>query len=182
MEAACPSVWASTPIAVLEPLPAKNMLNDDSSKACATAHDGLSSRNYRRAHSPLDESRSMRMSVRLSRSVFLALAFGAAQWPCTLPAQRAESGARARAAARTYREHNEAEIINEFAALLALPNLATDSANIRRNADLLVQMLEHRGFRNTRLLTVPGGPPAVYGELPSPGATRTLVLYAHYDG
>src|SRR5207302_5727045 len=32
------------------------------------------------------------------------------------------------------------------------------------------------------LLTVPGGPPAVYGELPSPGATRTLVLYAHYDG
>ena len=29
---------------------------------------------------------------------------------------------------------------------------------------------------------MPGGPPAVYGELPAPGATRTLVLYAHYDG
>jgi acetylornithine deacetylase/succinyl-diaminopimelate desuccinylase-like protein len=29
---------------------------------------------------------------------------------------------------------------------------------------------------------VPGAPPAVYGELPAPGATRTLVLYAHYDG
>jgi acetylornithine deacetylase/succinyl-diaminopimelate desuccinylase-like protein len=124
----------------------------------------------------------MPMSVRLSRSVFLTLVIGAAQWPCTLPAQRAEGGARARAAARAYREHNEAAIINEFAMLLAIPNLASDSANIRRNADLLVQMLERRGFRNTRLLTVPGGPPAVYGELPSPGATRTLVLYAHYDG
>jgi len=124
----------------------------------------------------------MRMTVRLSRSVFLALGVAAAQWPRALPAQRAVSGARARASARAYREHNEAQIISEFATLLAVPNLATDSANIRRNADLLVQMLERRGFRNTRLLSVPGGPPAVYGELPSPGATRTLVLYAHYDG
>jgi acetylornithine deacetylase/succinyl-diaminopimelate desuccinylase-like protein len=91
-------------------------------------------------------------------------------------------GTRARAAARTYREHNEATIVNEFATLLALPNLASDSVNIRRNAELLVQMLEQRGFRNTRLLTVSNAPPAVYGELAAPGATRTLVLYAHYDG
>jgi acetylornithine deacetylase/succinyl-diaminopimelate desuccinylase-like protein len=43
-------------------------------------------------------------------------------------------------------------------------------------------MLNKRGFSNRQLLTVPGGPPVVYAELPSPGATRTLVLYAHYDG
>jgi acetylornithine deacetylase/succinyl-diaminopimelate desuccinylase-like protein len=92
------------------------------------------------------------------------------------------NGARVRAATRAYREHNEAAIVGEFARLLAVPNLASDSANIRRNADLLIQMLQRRGFRDTRLLTVPGGPPAVYGELPAPNANRTLVLYAHYDG
>ncbi|MGH9760483.1 MAG: M20/M25/M40 family metallo-hydrolase, partial [Blastocatellia bacterium] len=34
----------------------------------------------------------------------------------------------------------------------------------------------------TRLLEVEGVPPVVYGELPSPGATRTITFYAHYDG
>jgi len=97
-------------------------------------------------------------------------------------AQRSDIGHSARAAARAYREHNEATIVREFAALLAVPNLASDSANIRRNADLLVSMLQKRGFRGTRLLAVPNAPPAVYGELDAPGASRTLVLYAHYDG
>ncbi|HEX9483702.1 MAG TPA: M20/M25/M40 family metallo-hydrolase [Gemmatimonadaceae bacterium] len=91
-------------------------------------------------------------------------------------------GVAARAAARTYREKNEGAIVTEFAELLSLPNLASDSTNIRRNANHLLGMLGKRGFVNTRLLTVPNAPPAVYGELPAPGASRTLVLYAHYDG
>jgi len=99
-----------------------------------------------------------------------------------LPAQSPTTGVAARASAREYRQHNEAEILDEFAGLLAIPNLASDSVGIRRNADHLLQMLGKRGFTNTRLLTVPGGPPAVYGELPAPGAKRTLALYAHYDG
>ena len=99
-----------------------------------------------------------------------------------LPAQRPTTGVAARASARDYRQRNESEILGEFAGLLALPNLASDSVGIRRNADHLLQMLARRGFTNTRLLTVPGGPPAVYGELPAAGAKRTLVLYAHYDG
>ena len=97
-------------------------------------------------------------------------------------AQSVTTGAGARAAARTYREANESQLLTEFTELLAIPNLASDSVNIRRNADYLVKMLAKRGFTNTRLLTVPGGPPAVYGELPAAGAARTLVLYAHYDG
>ena len=88
----------------------------------------------------------------------------------------------ARDSARAYRVRNEAAIVGEFAILLSIPNLATDSAQITRNADTLVAMLVRRGFKNARKLTVPGGPPAVYGELSAPGATRTLVLYAHYDG
>ncbi|HEY6218976.1 MAG TPA: M20/M25/M40 family metallo-hydrolase [Gemmatimonadaceae bacterium] len=91
-------------------------------------------------------------------------------------------GAAARTAARDYRLAHESEILAEFSQLLALPNLASDSVGIRRNADFLIEMLKKRGFSNTQLLTVPGGPPAVYGELPAAGATKTLILYAHYDG
>lgn len=97
-------------------------------------------------------------------------------------AQAPVSGAVARQAARIYREQHEGAILTEFAELLSLPNLATDSVNIRRNADHLLRMLGSRGFTNTKLLTVPGGPPAVYGEFLQPGATKTLILYAHYDG
>jgi acetylornithine deacetylase/succinyl-diaminopimelate desuccinylase-like protein len=43
-------------------------------------------------------------------------------------------------------------------------------------------MLERRGV-TARLLESPtGGPPAVFGELRTPGAVQTIVLYAHYDG
>ncbi len=99
-----------------------------------------------------------------------------------LQAQPDMTGAAAREAARVYREQHEGAILTEFAALLSLPNLASDSVNIRRNANHLIGMLNARGFTNTKLLTVPGGPPAVYGELLQPGAIKTLVLYAHYDG
>ena len=102
-------------------------------------------------------------------------------YPASLRAQ-SDPIVAARDSARAYRTRNEAAIVREFASLLAIPNLATDSAEITRNADTLVAMLTRRGFKNAQKLTVPGGPPAVYAELPAPGATRTLVLYAHYDG
>ena len=117
-----------------------------------------------------------------SRRRIALLALAAAFTAPELASPQATPGTRARAAARDYRMHNEAAILREFAALLAVPNLASDAASIRHNADLLLEMLGKRGFRNTRLLAVPGAPAAVYGELPAPGATRTLVLYAHYDG
>jgi acetylornithine deacetylase/succinyl-diaminopimelate desuccinylase-like protein len=84
-------------------------------------------------------------------------------------------------AARQYRQQHEHEIIAEFNQLLALPNVASDTPNIRRNATLISQMLERRGVP-TRLLEVPDAPPVVFGEINTPGATRTLIFYAHYDG
>jgi acetylornithine deacetylase/succinyl-diaminopimelate desuccinylase-like protein len=87
-----------------------------------------------------------------------------------------------RATIDAYRAAHEAETLREFRDLLAIPNLASDSTNIRRNAAAVQAMLAKRGI-TTRLLESPtGGPPAVYGELRVPGATRTVVLYAHYDG
>jgi acetylornithine deacetylase/succinyl-diaminopimelate desuccinylase-like protein len=85
------------------------------------------------------------------------------------------------AAVRSYRAAHELAILREFADLLSIPNLASDDQNIRRNAAAIAALLEKRGVRVT-LLDGEGGPPAVYGELPARGATRTVVFYAHYDG
>jgi len=84
-------------------------------------------------------------------------------------------------AARTWRESHERAIVEEFFELLAIPNVASDTANIRRNADAIQKTMEKRGVKS-RLLEVPGAPPAVYGEIRTPGARRTIVFYAHYDG
>jgi len=82
---------------------------------------------------------------------------------------------------RAYRAAHEVEILRELAGLLATPNLASDTENIRKNADAAAALLSRRGVR-TQLLEVPGAPPIVYGELSSPGARRTVIFYAHYDG
>lgn len=92
-----------------------------------------------------------------------------------------QDSAQVRAAVRAYRQANDVAILRELSDLLAIPNLASDSANIRRNARHIVSLLERRGI-SSRVLETPGAPPAVYGELRTPGATRTIVFYAHYDG
>jgi acetylornithine deacetylase/succinyl-diaminopimelate desuccinylase-like protein len=81
---------------------------------------------------------------------------------------------------RAYRQANEVKIINELVDLLAIPNIASDTVNIRKNAAKLIAMMEQRGIQ-TKLLEG-SGPPSVYGEIKTPGATRTIALYAHYDG
>ncbi len=91
------------------------------------------------------------------------------------------AGNPASVAARQWREAHERAILMEFAGLLAMPNLARNPADIRRNADAIVSLLSRRGVA-TRLLEVPGAPPTVYGELLTQGASRTVVFYAHYDG
>ena len=96
-------------------------------------------------------------------------------------AQQAFDPGQFRSQIRSYRGAQELEILRELADLLAIPNVASDRVTIRRNADLVVKMLERRGLK-ARLLEAGDGPPAVYGELAAPGATRTVVFYAHYDG
>jgi acetylornithine deacetylase/succinyl-diaminopimelate desuccinylase-like protein len=84
-------------------------------------------------------------------------------------------------AAKQWRQQHERAIVDEFIALLSIPNIAADRANIQRNADLIAKMLEKRGV-TPKLVSVPGSNPVVFGEIVTPGATRTLVFYAHYDG
>lgn len=84
---------------------------------------------------------------------------------------------------RAWRVAHEPAMIDEFRDLIAIPNASIDRANIRRNADFIVAMMRRRGI-DARLLTVasPNTNPAVFGEVKVPGATRTLMLYAHFDG
>lgn len=84
-------------------------------------------------------------------------------------------------AARHWRERHERAILDEFVALLSIPNVSSDKPGIQRNAEALVKMLEARGVP-AKLVTVEGANPVVFGEIKTPGAARTIVFYAHYDG
>jgi acetylornithine deacetylase/succinyl-diaminopimelate desuccinylase-like protein len=86
-----------------------------------------------------------------------------------------------REAVRAHLRSHKGSILGELAELLAIPNLAADAANIGKNAKAIVALLERRGV-TARLLEGEGGPPAVYGELATPGALSTIAVYAHYDG
>jgi acetylornithine deacetylase/succinyl-diaminopimelate desuccinylase-like protein len=107
-------------------------------------------------------------------SLVFILTFAPAS-PCRAdPAETAEQ-------VRAWRQANEQQIVDGFAELLSLPNVASDSVNIRRNADAIADLLRPRGFE-VRLLETAGSPPAVFAERRTPGAQKTLLIYAHYDG
>src|SRR5438128_3961579 len=84
---------------------------------------------------------------------------------------------------RDYRRAHERQILDEFTRLLAIPNVASDRENIRRNAQFILEMMQRRGL-NPQLLEAKSKdtPPAVFGEWKTPGATHAIVVYAHYDG
>jgi len=88
-------------------------------------------------------------------------------------------------AAQTYVSEHKAELLQQFTEFLSIPNVAADPAGQTRNTDWLVKQLQSRGVE-TKLLRAPELPPSVpsvvYGEIRVPGAKRTLVFYAHYDG
>ncbi|HEX6278410.1 MAG TPA: M20/M25/M40 family metallo-hydrolase [Pyrinomonadaceae bacterium] len=84
---------------------------------------------------------------------------------------------------REFRQANEHRLLTDYIEFLKIPNVASDTPNIRRNADYLVAEMQKRGLK-PRLLEAADKkvPPVVYGEYNTPGATRTVIFYAHYDG
>ncbi len=65
------------------------------------------------------------------------------------------AAARGQSPVRDYRKAHEREILAEFAELLSIPNVASDRANIRRNAGHIMKMMERRGLA-PRLLEASG--------------------------
>jgi hypothetical protein len=65
---------------------------------------------------------------------------------------------------RAYRTAHDAEIVRELSTFIAIPNLASDAPNIRRNVEHLLGMMTARGIRARVLESPNGGTPAVSGS------------------
>jgi acetylornithine deacetylase/succinyl-diaminopimelate desuccinylase-like protein len=113
-------------------------------------------------------------------AILLLLSAGAA-FAQQSEARTAISPARVAEEVRNYRLNNEDRIMRELTEFLAIPNVASDTENIQKNAAHLVEMLEARGIE-THLLPISGRGPVVFGKLNAPDAKRTVIFYAHYDG
>jgi acetylornithine deacetylase/succinyl-diaminopimelate desuccinylase-like protein len=70
-------------------------------------------------------------------------------------------------------------IVDRFLPFLRLPTVSQDPDRVRAGAGWLVSAMRARGL-DARVLET-GGNPAVFGELRTPGASRTVLIYCHYD-
>ena len=82
---------------------------------------------------------------------------------------------------RRYRATHEAQIVGQLDELTRFRSVAADPTALAATANKLQAWLKDRGFE-ARLLSEAEGPPLVFGFLRAPGARRTVVFYAHYDG
>ena len=75
-------------------------------------------------------------------------------------------------------------LLKEYVEFLSIPNTLNDPEQLQANAAYISEMMKKRGIKNVQLLQadIQGAIPAVYGEVLTPGATKTLIFYAHYDG
>ena len=86
-----------------------------------------------------------------------------------------------RAAVRSWRAANERQLLSDYSAFAAMPSIASNQADVDRNADFLEAQLKSRGFAVQQLRARPGTPASVFAERRTRGAKRTILLYAHYD-
>jgi acetylornithine deacetylase/succinyl-diaminopimelate desuccinylase-like protein len=71
------------------------------------------------------------------------------------------------------------EIVETFAGFLRRDTVSQHRAEVRAGGEWLAAEMRRRGLE-ARLLET-GGNPAVFGQRRVPGATRTLLIYCHYD-
>ena len=85
---------------------------------------------------------------------------------------------------RAYRVGHEKDLLLTYKSFLEIPNIASDQTGIKKNADWIAALMREKGIGDVQLLypMTNGMPPAVYGEVITPGASETIILYAHYDG
>ena len=70
-------------------------------------------------------------------------------------------------------------ILEGFVECLRVDTVSQQPERVRAGAAWLARAMERAGL-STRVLET-GGNPVVFGERPVPGATRTLLLYCHFD-
>jgi acetylornithine deacetylase/succinyl-diaminopimelate desuccinylase-like protein len=124
--------------------------------------------------------RSLNWGITL-RTIVIATLISICVTPCLAQKRAAIPPGQVAEEVRNYRVANEDRIVRELTEFLSIPNVASDTENIQKNAAHLVEMLEARGIE-THLLPVSGRGPVVFGKLNAPDAKRTVIFYAHYDG
>ncbi len=84
---------------------------------------------------------------------------------------------------RDYHKTQHIPYLKEYIDFLSIPNTMNDTAALTQNAQYIIQMMKKRGIEGRMLYAdTKGAIPAVYGEILTKGATKTLIFYAHYDG
>src|SRR5688572_1416978 len=76
------------------------------------------------------------------------------------------------------------EVVADLTALSAIPSVAFPgypSEPVMEAANATLELLRKYGVSSARLMEIPGGYPSVFGELPGPAGSPTLLLYGHYD-
>jgi len=91
----------------------------------------------------------------------------------------ADPGAVRDAVAR-HLDSNTTVLIDEFRRFLSLPNVSTVRSDMDANAAWIQDYISKRGF--TSRVVSAGRAPYVLAEKSVPGATKTLLIYAHFDG
>lgn len=76
-------------------------------------------------------------------------------------------------------ESKLAESIEELKALCAFASVAVAGKHMTETADFVASLLEGAGLK-TRMLSVPGSNPVVFGEMKG-RSDKTLLFYNHYD-
>ena len=76
------------------------------------------------------------------------------------------------------------ELISTLADLVRIPSVSApsyDPAPVRRSAEKVAALFADAGVHGVHLLELDGAHPAVFGEMPGPEGTPTVLLYAHHD-
>jgi acetylornithine deacetylase/succinyl-diaminopimelate desuccinylase-like protein len=76
------------------------------------------------------------------------------------------------------------ELLADLGRLVAIPSVAFPGyppEPVHQMAGEALRLFREAGFATAELQHVPAGYPPVYGEIPGPDGTPTVMLYAHYD-
>ena len=76
------------------------------------------------------------------------------------------------------------EVIGDLEKLIAIPSCAFPGfppEPVHEMARATEELFHRYGMADARILDVPGGYPAIYGEIKGPAGAPTVMMYAHYD-
>ncbi|BCL79759.1 dipeptidase [Ktedonobacteria bacterium brp13] len=75
-------------------------------------------------------------------------------------------------------------VLEDLRRLVRVPSIANAGyprETVTESAQVTADILTAAGLQQVRVLDIPGGYPAVYGEIPAPEGAPTVLLYAHHD-